>query len=62
MLRGKKMHHIPQPLLLARRRAARAFLVPSPLQGEGLGVALSLSKGVRFLGLPRNISSNYKYL
>jgi len=49
MLRGKKMHHIPQPLLLARRRGARVFSFPSPLQGEGLGVALSLSKGVRFL-------------
>jgi len=50
MLRGKKMHHIPQPLLLARRRGSQSFfLFPSPLQGEGLGVALSLSKGVRFL-------------
>jgi len=28
MLRGKKMHHIPQPLLLARRRGARVFSCP----------------------------------
>jgi len=44
------MHHIPQPLLLAKEKGSQSFfLFPSPLQGEGLGVALSLSKGVRFL-------------
>jgi hypothetical protein len=29
------MHHIPQPLLLARRRGARVFLVPLSFARRG---------------------------
>jgi len=42
MLRGKKMHHIPHPLLLARRRGVKVFFLIPLSFARSYGVHTSL--------------------